>query len=319
MRQYVAKRVLLFVPTLFALSVLVFALLRIMPGDPALLLLAGPTGGGSFDQEEVDRLRHKLGTDRPLIVQYGTWLRDSARGDLGTSFRYGTPVGEQLKDRLPLTLQLTVMAIIISFIVAVPLGIISALNQDTILDYIGRTISFTGIGIPIFVTGLVTVYLLVRIFTWLPPLGYVPPWEDLTTNLEQLIFPALALGFFNMAFIARVTRSSMLEILREDYIRTARSKGLHELRVTLVHCFQNASLPILTVTAWSFGVLLGGAVVIEQIFVLPGMGTLLLDGVENRDYPVIQAEVMVVTGMVLLLNLITDLIYGWVDPRIRFQ
>jgi peptide/nickel transport system permease protein len=300
-------------------TLLVFLFLRIIPGDPALLILSGGTGEGSYTSKDLANLQHKLGTDRPLHIQYGTWIWDLLRGDLGTSYFYGIPIVDQLKVRLPVTLELTVIGILISFILAVPLGIISALKQDTMPDYVARVISFSGIAIPTFVTGIVTVYLLVHLFNWFPPLDYTPPWKDLGKNLQQMIFPALALAFFIMAFIARVTRSSMLEVLREDYIRTARAKGLREKSVIFLHALQNAFLPILTVTGWAFGVFLGGTVIIESIFLLPGMGRLLLDSIFQRDYPVIQAEIFVIASMILLLNLVIDILYGWLDPRIRFR
>jgi peptide/nickel transport system permease protein len=257
MQQYIASRVLLFIPTMVLLTLIVFLLLRIMPGDPAKQILGGATGEGSYTQEDLANLQHKLGTDRPLHVQYGTWIWDLLRGDLGNSYIRNKPIIDHLKLRLPLTVELTVIGVLISFVLAVPLGILSALKQNTFLDYLSRIICFTGIAIPTFVTGLVTMYLLVKIFNWFPPLDYKQLWEDPAANLSQMIFPALALAFFLMAFIARVTRSAMLEILREDYIRTARAKGLRERRVIFLHALQNSFLPILTVAGWAFGVLLG--------------------------------------------------------------
>jgi peptide/nickel transport system permease protein len=318
MQQYVVKRLLLYVPTILLVTLLVFGLMRIIPGEPALLILAGASGDGNFTDEDLTNMRHELGTDRHIVVQYGDWISDLAQGDLGTSMYYRLPVMEELGPRIPLTIELAIMAGIISFIVAVPLGIISAIKQDSIGDYIARLFTFSGISIPIFVTGLVVIYLLVRIFNYLPPLGHTTLWEDPLKNLQQLVFPALTLAFFQMNFIARVTRSAMLEVLREDYVRTARSKGLKEWRVIYVHAFKNASLPIITVSGWSLGILLGGTIIIERIFVVPGMGTLLLEGINNRDYTLIQADVMIYAIAVLTVNLIVDLIYGWLDPRIRY-
>ena len=318
MRQYITRRILLFIPTMVLLTFLVFLFLRIIPGDPAVLILSGATGEGSYTPEDLAALQEELGTNRPVLMQYVYWVGDLLQGDLGTSYFYGIPIVQQLELRLPLTLELTILGIIISFLLAVPLGIISAIYQDTLADYATRIVSFTGIAIPTFVTGLVTVYLLVKIFNWIPPLDYTQIWDDPIKNLQQMVFPALALAFFIMAFIARITRSAMLEVLREDYIRTARAKGLRESRVVFYHALKNSFLPILTVTGWAFGVFLGGTVIIESIFVLPGMGRLLLDSVFQRDYPVIQAEVFVIAGMILLLNLIIDVLYAWLDPRIRY-
>ena len=318
MQGYIIRRLLLFIPTMLVVTLVVFLFMRIIPGDPALLILTGHTGEGSYTQQDLDNLRAKLGTDKPLHEQYGRWVWGLLNGDMGKSYFYGIEITELLSLRLPLTLQLTAMGIIISFLIALPLGVISALAQDTPLDYLSRIITLIGLSIPTFVVGLVTIYLLVRIFNWFPPLDYTPPWEGLSTNLQQLIFPSLAIALWTMAFIARVTRSSMLEVLREDYIRTARAKGLRERRVLFLHALKNAFLPILTITGWSFGILLAGEVIVETIFLLPGMGVLLLDSIFNRDYPVIQGEVFVIAGLILLLNLIIDLFYGWLDPRIRF-
>ena len=318
MQGYIIRRLLLFIPTMLVVTLVVFLFMRIIPGDPALLILTGHTGEGSYTQQDLDNLRAKLGTDKPLHEQYGRWVWGLLNGDMGKSYFYGIEITELLSLRLPLTLQLTAMGIIISFLIALPLGVISALAQDTPLDYLSRIITLIGLSIPTFVVGLVTIYLLVRIFNWFPPLDYTPPWEGLSTNLQQLIFPSLAIALWTMAFIARVTRSSMLEVLREDYIRTARAKGLRERRVLYLHALKNAFLPILTITGWSFGILLAGEVIVETIFLLPGMGVLLLDSIFNRDYPVIQGEVFVIAGLILLLNLIIDLFYGWLDPRIRF-
>ena len=319
MQRYIARRFLLFVPTVVVLTLLVFLFLRVIPGEPAWQVLTSGTGEGSFTEEQLQAVRVELGIDRPLHIQYVTWIWDLLRGDLGTSYFFGVEISEQMKVRLPVTLELTALGLIMAFVVALPLGIISALKQDTLLDYISRIISFSGVAIPNFVTGLVTVYLLVRLFNWIPPLDYTPPWEDLGKNLLQMVFPSMVMAFLMMAFISRITRSSMLEVLREDYIRTARAKGLRERQVIYFHALRNAFLPILTVTGWYFGVYLGGTVVIESIFVLPGMGKLLLDSVFKRDYAVIQAEVFLIAMMILGLNLIVDLLYGWVDPRIRFN
>ena len=318
MQQYIVRRLLLFIPTLLFVSLVVFVFMRIIPGDPAVLILIGD-GTGVYTQEQLESLQRELGTDRPIHEEYGIWLWDLFHGDLGESYTYGTPVVDHLKSRMPLTLELAALAMLMSFMVAVPLGMISAIMQDTIPDYIARVLSFIGIAIPNFVTGLLMVYLLVELFNWIPPLGYADPWDDLGKNLQQMVFPSIAIAIFMTSIIARVTRSSMLEVLRQDYIRTARSKGLGNARVWFIHALQNASLPILTVTGWSFAVLLGGTVVVEKIFILPGMGTFLIDSISSRDYPAIQALVLVVGAMILSLNLVIDLLYGWLDPRIRLK
>src|SRR5262245_11720714 len=315
--RYVSRRLLLFVPAILAVTVMVFLLMRVIPGDPALLILAGASGDGSFKQSDLHNLRRTLGTDRPFHVQYGQWIWGLARGDLGTSLFYRTPIVRELGPRIPATLELAFLAVLGSFVLAVPLGVLSAVKQDTVLDYVTRLFTFAGISIPIFVTGLTVVYVLVRLFGWLPPMGYVFLWEDPWINLQQMVFPALALAFFELNFTARVTRSATLEVLREDYIRTARAKGLRELRVVLLHALRNAFLPIITVSGWSLARLLGGTIIIERIFLVPGMGTLLLDSITARDYTLIQAIVLVYAVVVLLVNLAVDLVCGWLNPRIH--
>jgi peptide/nickel transport system permease protein len=296
-----------------------FLLLRIIPGDPALVKLAGETGDSSFTQAELHDLQVKLGTDRPLYVQYGKWVWGMLRLDFGQSMFFEEPVAEDLAAKFPITLELTVLAMLIATIIAVPLGLVSAIKQDTPADYIARIISITGVALPNFWVGILIVYFLVLFFAWMPPLGYANLWDDPATNLQQFIFPALALGFFEMAFTARVTRSSMLEVYREDYTRTARGKGLAERVVIVRHALKNALLPVVTVTGFQLGRLLAGTVVIENIFMVPGMGKLLLDSVFHRDYTEVQAIVVLITVSVLILNLLLDVIYGWLNPRIRYS
>ena len=319
MQGYLAKRFLLFIPTLLLVTLMVFALMRLIPGDPAYLLLAGSDGEGQFTEEQLDVLRQQLGTDRPLTVQYLTWVWGLVRWDFGTSMYYDTPISEDISTKLPITLELTFMALLFAFSVAVPLGILSAVKQDSIADYASRMIAIAGIAMPTFWTGILVIYFLVKWFNWLPPLDFTHIWVNPWVNFQQLIFPALALGFYNMALIARVTRSSMLEVFREDYIRTARSKGLRELAVIVRHALKNAFLPVITISGWQIGRLIAGTVVIETIFVVPGMGRLLIDSIFHRDYTMIQSIVMVIAFLVLAINLVVDLLYGWIDPRIRYE
>jgi len=318
MQAYIAKRCVLFIPTLLLATMLAFLLLRVIPGDPALVKLAGETGDASFTQAELHDLQAKLGTDKPLYVQYGKWVWGLLRLDFGQSMYFEDPVAQDLADKFPITLELTVLAMLIATIIAVPLGLVSAIKQDTPADYVARIISITGVALPNFWVGILIVYFLVLFFAWMPPLGYANLWDDPATNLQQFIFPALALGFFEMAFTARVTRSSMLEVYREDYTRTARGKGLAERVVIFRHALKNALLPVVTVSAFQFGRLLAGTVVIENIFMVPGMGKLLVDSVFHRDYTEVQAIVVVITVSVLILNLLLDVIYGWLNPRIRY-
>jgi len=309
---------LLFIPTLLLATLVVFVLLRLIPGDPALVKLVGEIGEGKFTQEQLDAMRAKLGTDRPLYVQYGHWVWGMLRLDFGVSLFFEEAVSRDLAAKFPITLELTILALLIATIIAVPLGLLSAIKQDTPADYVARIITIAGVALPNFWVGILIVYFLVLLFGWLPPLGYADVWEAPATNLQQLIFPALALGFYNMAFTARVTRSAMLEVYREDYIRTARAKGLAERVVILRHALKNALLPVATVSGYEFGRLLAGTVVIETIFMVPGMGKLLIDSVLHRDYTTVQAVVVVTTVSVLILNLVLDVIYSWLNPRIRF-
>ncbi len=317
MRQYAIKRIALIIPTVLLVTIIVFTVMRLLPGDPALVILS--EGDASFTQEELEDLRRQLGTDRPIVVQYVDWIGGLVQGDLGTSiWRSGQPVTKLVGDRVFRTLELAVLAILIAVVFAVPLGIISAIKPDSVIDYFSRVIALVGISIPTFFAGLLVVLVLSRGFGWLPPLGYEDLWDDPWKNLQQMFLPALALGFYDMAFIARVTRSSMMEIIREDYMRTARAKGLGERIVLVRHGLKNAVLPILTISGWQFGRLFGGTVIIESIFKVPGIGTLLIETVFQRDFPTIQAIIIVIAVSIVIINLLVDLLYGLLDPRIRY-
>ena len=245
MTQYAIKRVLLFIPTIIFASVLIFALMRLLPGDPALLRLLGDTGATEWTQEDLDRERARLGTDKPLVVQYVTWAFGMIQGDFGESMFFDTPVSDDLKERLPVTIQLTVMGLGLAILISVPLGVLSAVKQDTWVDYLARTFTITGIALPTFLTGILIVFFLSVIFDWISPLNYQMIWDEPWTNLKQMFLPAIALGFYDSCFIARVTRSAVLEVFREDYIRTARSKGLAERLVIYRHALKMPSCQLL--------------------------------------------------------------------------
>jgi peptide/nickel transport system permease protein len=317
MRQYTAKRIALFVPTILLVTIIVFVVMRVVPGDPAIAILEGE-GGGVYTQEDLQNLRRELGTNQPLVVQYFDWMGGVIRGDFGDSLWFKSPVMVELKNRIPVTIELAVMAIILAVFIAVPLGILSAVKPDSWLDYSARSFTLIGIALPSFFAAILLILVLVKSFGWLPPLGYEMLWEDPLTNLKQMIFPALALAFYEMAFIGRVTRSSMMEILREDYLRTARSKGLTELAVLFRHGLKNAFLPILTISGWQFGRLFGGTVIIETIFLVPGIGRILIESIFHRDYTMIQAIIVIIGVAIVTINLLVDLLYGWLDPRIRY-
>ena len=319
MKTYALRRLGLFVPTLILTTLIVFVLFFLVPGDAALVILTGEEGAGAVTDEDIARMRHELGLDRPIHVQYGSWIWGILRGDLGTSIWYQTPVIDELKDKFVVTVELSIFGIAMAFLMAVPLGIISAVKQDTWPDYISRIVSLVGIALPTFWLSILMVYFLAYTFNWLPPLGYASLWEDPWLNLEQLFFPALAIAFHDLAFTARVTRSSMLEVLREDYMRTARAKGLKEMAVVGRHALKNAILPVVTVSGYQFARALGGVIIVETIFVVPGLGRFVIESILHRDFVVLQAVILLTAAVVLTLNLVIDLLYGILDPRIRYQ
>ena len=319
MKTYALRRLGLFIPTLILTTLIVFVLFFLVPGDAALVILTGEEGAGAVTDEDIARMRHELGLDRPIHVQYGSWIWGILRGDLGTSIWYQTPVIDELKDKFVVTVELSIFGIAMAFVMAVPLGIISAVKQDTWPDYISRIVSLVGIALPTFWLSILMVYFLAYTFNWLPPLGYATLWEDPWLNLEQLFFPALAIAFHDLAFTARVTRSSMLEVLREDYMRTARAKGLKEMAVVGRHALKNAILPVVTVSGYQFARALGGVIIVETIFVVPGLGRFVIESILHRDFVVLQAVILLTAAVVLTLNLVIDLLYGILDPRIRYQ
>ena len=318
MYVYIARRLLLFIPTIILVSIISFLLLRVVPGDPAVARLIGPTGTADFTRDELIAAQKKLGTDRPLVVQYFDWSGGLLTGDLGRSMFDDSKVNGKIARGLPISVELAIGAIVISLALAIPLGIVSAVYQNTWIDYVGRFVAITGITVPLFVFAIMILFVLVTVFNWLPPPGYNQIWEEPWTNIKQMVFPIVALSFTRIGYMARITRSGMLDVLREDYVRTARSKGLKETLVINRHALRNALLPVLTLSGFQFAVLLGGTVIIERIFRLPGMGETLLDGIGNRDFTVVQGVVMTMIGAILIINLIVDLLYGVLDPRIRY-
>ena len=319
MKTYALRRLGLFIPTLILTTLIVFVLFFLVPGDAALVILTGEEGAGAVTDEDIARMRHELGLDRPIHVQYGSWIWGILRGDLGTSIWYQTPVIDELKDKFVVTVELSIFGIAMAFLMAVPLGIISAVKQDTWPDYISRIVSLVGIALPTFWLSILMVYFLAYTFNWLPPLGYASLWEDPWLTLEQLFFPALAIAFHDLAFTARVTRSSMLEVLREDYMRTARAKGLKEMAVVCRHALKNAILRVVTGAGYQFARALGGVIIVETIFVVPGLGRFVIESILHRDFVVLQAVILLTAAVVLTLNLVIDLLYGILDPRIRYQ
>ena len=316
MARYLAERLLIAIPTLIGAVTLAFLMLRVLPGDVVDVLLAEGAGDRPSLSLSRDLLEEELGLDRPLHVQYLYWVRDFLTGDLGNSLYTGKSVAKELLNRLPLTLQLAIMAEALSLAIGIPIGILSAVRQDQWLDRVLRFWSIFFLAVPTFWLGLLVLLMGALVFDWIPPLGYHLLWEDPGKNLAQLIWPALILASHESARVSRMTRSSMLEVLREDYIRTARAKGLSDRLVLVRHALKNALIPIVTFTSVYFGTLLGGVVVLERIFSIPGLGSLFLESILFRDYTVIQALVFLLATGFILINLTVDILYGWLDPRI---
>ena len=317
MGKYIVKRVLLMIPTLLGVAVIIFFLMRIVPGDIVELRFAGESAYAQ--KENLDKERARLGLDKPIWHQFLSWMGGIVRLDFGTSMWTGAPITEEIRLRFVLSLQLAIMATIVAVALAIPLGVIAALRQDTWVDYAVRILSIAGLAMPSFWLGIVFILGLLIVFKWLPPMVYTPFWTYPVQNLAQLIWPALAVGYRYSAVATRMTRSAMLEVLREDYIRTARAKGLWEKLILSRHALKNAMLPVLTVIALEFAFLIGGLVVTEQVFNLNGLGMLFVESVAHRDYTLTQALVMLVAFSFIFVNFLVDLAYAWLDPRIRFR
>ncbi len=322
MYQYIVKRILLMIPTLIGAALLVFVMMRLIPGDICFLRIGGE--GGYFDPSALEGCRAELGIDQPWLVQLWDWVWGLMRLDLGTSMWTGQPILYEVGLRFELSLQVAIMATIVATLFAIPLGTISAVKQDTWIDYAVRCFSIAGIAIPSFWLGIMII-LGILIFTqawsgipWMPPIKYVPIWEDPAYNLSMLIWPAVATGYRYSAVATRMTRSALLEVLREDYVRTARAKGLLERIVINRHALKNSLLPVVTVLGIEFAILMGGLVVTEQVFNLNGIGKLFVESVLNKDYTMTQSLVMLVVIIFVFVNFVIDLFYAWLDPRIRY-
>ena len=317
MHKYLIKRFLLMLPTLFGVALVTFVLIRVIPGDVVELRYSGDRGAVS--QEIIDRERARIGLDQPVWKQFLTWTAGVVRLDFGTSMWTGAPIWEEIKLRFTLSLQVAIMATLVAVLLAIPLGVLSALKQDTWIDYSVRLFSIAGLAMPSFWLGIVIILVMLVVFKWLPPMVYTPFWVSPTQNLAQLIWPALAVGYRYSAVATRMTRSAMLEVLREDYIRTARAKGLMQKLILSRHALKNAMLPVLTVVALEFAFLIGGLVVTEQVFNLNGIGLLFVQAVAHRDYTLLQALIMLVAGSFIIVNFLMDVAYAWLDPRIRYR
>ncbi len=323
MYQYIVKRILLMIPTLLGAAIFVFFLLRLIPGDICELRMAGE--GAYVDPEAIATCRAEIGIDQTIFLQFVDFMWGFVRFDFGTSMWTGQPIGYEIGIRFELSLQIAIMATVTAIIISIPLGTISAVKQDTWIDYVVRAFSIAGIAMPSFWLGiLIILFLLIgtqAVFgeAWMPPIQYVPIWEDPAYNLSMTIWPAVATGYRYSAVATRMTRSALLEVLREDYVRTARAKGLLEKIIINRHALKNSLLPVVTVIGIEFAFLMGGLVVTEQVFNLNGLGKLFVESVINTDYTLTQALVMVVVSVFVLTNFVVDLFYAWLDPRIRYS
>ena len=317
MGQYILKRLLLMIPTLLGVAALIFLLLRVLPGDIVELKYAG--SGAYAPKEAIARERAQLGLDQPVWKQFVDWIWGISRFDFGTSMWTGQPITHEIAIRLELSIELALMATFIAVLLSVPLGTIAAVKQDTWVDYLVRIFSIAGLAIPSFWLGIVIILCFIIYFHWLPPLTFTSFWTDPKANLMQLIWPALAVGYRYSAVATRMTRSTVLEVLREDYIRTARAKGLWERAVLIRHALKNALLPVITVIGLEFAFLIGGLVVTEQVFNLNGIGKLFVEAISQRDYTMVQSLVLLTSFVFIFVNFLIDLVNAFLDPRIRYQ
>jgi len=314
MQDFVLRRLLALVPTLLFVSIIVFCSIRLIPGDVVDLMLSQNDISTGQDRAQVEAA---LGLDKPLLIQYFHWLGDACRGDLGRSLWRNTKVTEQLAARLPVTFELGFLALVVALTVAIPIGIYSAIRQDTLGDYAARSFSLVMLAIPGFWLGTLVMVFPAVWWRWAPAIEYTPFFEMPVQNLKHMLVPAILLGLSLSATTMRMTRTMMLDVMRQDYIRTARAKGAGEIRVVIHHALRNGLIPIVTLVGLQAPMLIGGAVIMEQIFVIPGIGLMLLEGVFQRDYPVVSGVFLVVGIGVLVINLIVDLSYGWLDPKVR--
>ncbi len=316
MSSYLIRRLLLAVPTIVGVVLTVFLLIRLVPGDVVSQLIGLE---GTISPKRVGELRKLFGLDKPLPVQFGEYMTDLARGDLGKSLRTGLPVGRELVHRFPVTIELALLGLLIALTIGIPVGVVAAVRREQVGDYLATGFVLLGLSIPSFWLAILLILLFALRIGWLPPTGYIAPSEDLLANLKHMVLPALSVGFVLAAAIARIVRSSLLEVLSRYYIRTARAKGLRESVVILKHALRNALVPVVTIIGLQFGTLLGGTVIIEQIFSLPGVGRYALEGINLRDYPVIQGAVLAIALAFVIVNVVVDLTYGLLDPRIRYE
>lgn len=315
MGKYLLRRLLYFIPVIFLVSIVIFSITMLLPGDPAMAFLGDAMGN---DKVAYEAMRKELGLDQPVPIQYANWLGRAMQGDLGRSIRTHETVIEGLQARLPVTIELTVLALFFALIVAIPVGIISATRPNSLLDTVGTVVAIGGVAIPEFFLGIVMIYVFAVTLHWLPSSGFVPLSSGIWLSLQSMIMPAISLGTTVTAVTMRQVRASLLEVLQQEYVTVARAKGLAEPVVVRTHALKNSLIPVVTVIGLQIGRLFGGAVVVETIFALPGMGRLAADSIFFRDFPMLQGVVLVMALAVLLFTLFTDMLYAYLDPRIRY-
>jgi len=318
MTTFIIRRLLQSIVVILLVTITVFMLMRILPGDPIYMLLT-PNDVQALTEEEMDEIRREAGLDRPLLSQYFTWMGGVFRGDLGKSVLHETYVSKEVAKRLPITAYLGVLSFIIGLVIGVPMGVISAIRRGTWMDTISTSLANIGITAPIFWVGVMLIFVFSLYLKWLPVMGFTSPFDDFWLSTRQIIMPVACLSIWPIAGTARQTRSAMLEVLSQDYIRTAWSKGLNERVVIMKHALKNSLIPVLTLAGMGIGTIVGGTVLIEQVFNIPGMGRLAIDAIFAKDYAYVQGVTLIITVTVIMANLLVDISYGWIDPRIRYN
>jgi peptide/nickel transport system permease protein len=319
MTAYIIRRLFQGVIVLFLMTLIVFFAMRLLPGDPLKIFMGEQASSGTMSEEQMESMRHFYGLDKPIMVQYVDWFTGIFRGDLGLSIYYHQNVGALLAQRFPITLHLGLEAFILSNIIGVLLGILAGIRRGTWIDVVSTAIANIGVTIPVFWLGILMIYTLGLKFGWLPIYGYTSPFDNFWMSFKQSIMPVFCLAVTGMAYTARQTRSAMLEVIRQDYIRTAWSKGLPERAVIIKHALKNSLIPVITLLGIGLGLVFGGAVLVETVFAIPGIGRLLVTSVFSHDYVVVQSGTLVIAALIILANLIVDISYGWLDPRIRYN
>jgi peptide/nickel transport system permease protein len=313
MLGFVGRRFLLMIPTIIGISIIIFLMVRLMPGDIVDVLLGGDAVA---TQEQKDQVREQLGLTGSYPEQYWSWASGVLTGDFGESYRNTEPVADVLSRAVPITLELMILALLIATVIGIPLGVISAVRRDSVSDYASRVGGLVGISIPSFWLATLLLLFTSRVFGWVPPITYVKFFDDPLTNLTQFILPAISISVFTLAIVMRMVRATMLEVLSQDYVRTARAKGVQHRLVVYRHALRNALIPVVTIIGFEIGILMGGAAIVEIIFGLPGVGYVLLNAIFNRDYPVVQGATLLIAVIFVVSNTVVDIVYGWLDPRI---